>query len=148
MVTIREMTAEDVPAVLAMGTVFLQTIYRGVLDPDQTALARLGAYFMDLVDKAGAVSFLAVRDGALVGMIALMIFDHPMSGERTCSELAWWVNPDARGCGVRLFRTAEAWARAQGAVAMHVTAPNADVERFYARVGYTPIERSFQRRLA
>jgi GNAT superfamily N-acetyltransferase len=48
---------------------------------------------------------------------------------------------------VRLLRDAERWARARGAEALELVAPNPRVELLYERLGYTPVERMFFRRL-
>ena len=43
-------------------------------------------------------------------MIGLLLFENPITGEPTVSELFWWVEPEARGSGVRLLKRAEQWA--------------------------------------
>ena len=62
-------------------------------------------------------------------------------------EVVYWVDEDARGAGVRLLKAAEAWGRAHGAAFMQMISPNPRVDTFYERMGYAPVERTFQRAL-
>ena len=81
-------------------------------------------------------------------MFAAFIFEHPISGKKTASEVAWWVDPSARGSiGIALLRRAEAWAKTTGAVRMQMVAPNERVGEFYRRVGYEKAETAWSRRL-
>lgn len=112
--------------------------------------ATLTALVDRILDNAEAVIFLAERAGAVVGMLAALLYTHPMSGARVGSELCWWMDPEARGGrqALRLLRTAEAWARDHGATVFQMMAPTPDVERFYTALHYDRIEVHFQRRLA
>jgi GNAT superfamily N-acetyltransferase len=143
--TIREATADDVEALVLMGEEFLGSVYAGKIHASADALRRLS---LNLIISPDAVIYVAEVHGVIVGMMGLMRYLHPMSGELTASEVMWWVNPDRRGSGVRLFRVGEAWAQASGATVIQMIAPSPDVERFYARVGYVPVERTYQRRIA
>jgi GNAT superfamily N-acetyltransferase len=62
-------------------------------------------------------------------------------------EVVWWVEPEARGDGVRLLRAAEDWAIEQGIGKMQMVAPNERVGALYERMGYLPVETSYQRTL-
>jgi GNAT superfamily N-acetyltransferase len=139
-------TLADVDAVAAMGERFRATTgYRDTLAANPAQLAALATRLIDAPDGDVIV---ADVDGALVGMLALLVYAHHMSGERIAGELAWWVDPAHRGIGVRLLRAAEAWAQARGAVALQLIAPTPAVERLVERLGYTPVERTYQRRFA
>ncbi len=100
---------------------------------------------------AGPTSIVLVdeRGPRLVGMLAAVIYQQPMSKELIGSELCWWVDPGARGgsAGLRLLRCAENWARAHGAVAFQMSAPTPEVCHFYERIDYTKVETLYQRRL-
>lgn len=143
--TIREATSGDVDALVAMGTRFLGSVYAQKIRANADALRQ---FSLGLLASHDAVIYVAERHGAVVGMMGLMRYVHPMSGELTASEVMWWVDPEHRGCGVRLFRVGEAWATAPGVTVIQMIAPSPDVERFYARVGYEPVERTFQKRVA
>jgi GNAT superfamily N-acetyltransferase len=143
--TIREATLADVPRLVAMGEQFLGSVYRGLIQGDAPTLTRFATH---LVESDASVVYVAERDARIVGMIGLMRYPHPMSGETTAAEVMWWVDPAHRGCGLRLFRAGERWATAQGARVVQMIAPTVDVERLYTRLGYGPVERVFQKRIA
>jgi GNAT superfamily N-acetyltransferase len=144
---IRAARLTDVDTMVAMALQFLaETPYGTHVGANEAQLRKLiGELFMN----HDAEMFIAERDGQPVGMIALVAYDHPYSGERIASELVWWVTPKHRrgSLGVRLMRHAEAWARARGAVALQMIAPNERVGKFYAACGYEVVETSYQRRL-
>jgi len=144
-VTIREAVAADVDALVAMGERFLGSVYAAKIRVSAAALRRTAE---GLIASPDAVVYVAEVHGAVIGMMGLMRYQHPMSGELTASEVMWWVDPERRGSGLRLFRVGEAWAQASGATVIQMIAPSLEVERFYARVGYEPVERTFQRRIA
>ena len=143
--TIREATTADVDALVAMGERFLVSVYAKKIHANTDALRQLSE---GLLASPDAVIYVAEVRGQVIGMMGLMRYRHPMSGEPTASEVMWWVDPERRGSGVRLFRVGEAWAKASGATVIQMIAPSPEVEQFYTRVGYEPVERTFQKRVA
>lgn len=143
---IRQAAGADVPRLVAMGERFItETGYHALLPVNA---AQITALMQDLVSGSASSILVLERDGALIGMIGLYAFRHPISGEAVASEVFWWVEPEARGGGLRLLTAAEAWAAAQGAVLLQMIAPTPAVERIYTRRGYVPVERLYQRRVA
>ena len=142
---IRRATAEDRDRLVAMGRRFVDaTDYSRLITINPERLeAAVGSI---LANPDGCV-LVSGSDASLTGMIALLAYDHPFSGERTAFEVVWWVEPEARGDGVRLLRGAEKWARDAGITKMQMVAPNARVGEFYQRMGYEPVETSYQRSL-
>src|SRR5947207_12552252 len=109
-----------------MGEHFIaQTAYRTRIASNQDKLRALALHLM--ADESGAI-YVAENGGRLVGMIGAFAFAHPVSGERVGSEIMWWMEPDARGAGVRLLRAAERWAKTQGATRFQMIAPTPYVE--------------------
>lgn len=141
--TIRHALPCDLDALVAMGEQFIaSTVYAGQVRNDpETRHRTLSA----LLASKDATILVSEADGDLTGCIVLVAFDHPWSGERTWSELAWWVNPTQRGHGLRLLRAAEALAAKDGA-AMQMIAPTDRLGEVYERLGYTKLEVAFQRR--
>ena len=142
---IRRATDADIERLMDMGERFVrETEYRSLvtLKPE-----RLAASIANVLAAPGGAVFVSGSDATLTGMIAMLVYDHPFSGERTAFELVWWVEPEARGDGVRLLRAAEDWAREQGATHMQMVAPNERVGALYERLGYAPVETSYQRSL-
>jgi len=142
---IRPATREDVPALVAMGQQFAQTeMYRDVLheNPEQMAVVAT-----NLIENEGGTVMVLERDGVLVGMIGLVCTPHFLSGDMYAGEVFWWVTPGQRGDGVRLLRSAEAWAIERGAKTLQMIAPTERVGQFYARMGFTRTDISYQKDL-
>lgn len=139
---IRPAGAADVPAIVAMGQRFLREVYAGCLEESPP---HLQAFAERLVAQEDTALLVATLGGRPVGMIAAYLYEHPFSGDRVCSELVWWVEPEHRGQGVRLLRAAEAWGRAKGAHRMHMIAPSEPVATLYERLGYRLLERTYDK---
>ena len=141
---IRRATMDDHERLAELGQRFLESDYAGRTKVDPARLYdSVGSI---IANESGAV-FVSGSDATLTGMIALLAYDHPFSGERTAFEVVWYVEPEARGDGVRLLRAAEDWARREGITKMQMVAPNQRVGDFYTRMGYEFVESSFQRSL-
>ena len=141
---IRRATVDDTPRMIEMGQHFvMDTEYARLVSVSPERLADTIASVLSNPDGVVLLS----GNGKATGMIAMLAYDHPFSGERTAFEIVWWVEPEARGDGVRLLRAAEDWAREQGAKHMQMVAPNDRVGMLYQRLGYAPVETSFQRSL-
>ena len=147
-VTVRAATTADLETLVEMGRRFLQTTqYRDRIADDPAHVRRLA----DLILHAGRHGRIVVaeRDGALVGMIWGLLIVHPLLNIALGTEVVWWVEPAARGSGAgrALFTALEAWAQAEGAVAMQFTAyRDEQLERVYRRYGYVPQEIVFEKR--
>jgi GNAT superfamily N-acetyltransferase len=142
---IRRALPEDMDRLIAMGQRFVEeTSYRDLIRIDPRRLA--DTIFNVVTSPDGAV-FISGSDATVTGMIAMVAYDHPYSGDRTAFELVWWVEPEARGEGVRLLRAAEQWAREVGALRIQMVAPDERVGTLYQRLGYAPVETSYQRSL-
>lgn len=141
----RDATDADVDAIVAMAQRFLaSSTYAPHVLANPTHMRTLALH---LIDSPDGTVIVAEHDETLVGMIGCLCYPHVLSGVRVCGELVWWVEPEHRGIGLRLLDDAEQWARDHGALEMHMVAPTVDVERIYARRGYTPLERTFTRAL-
>lgn len=141
---IREATEADSARLVEMGLHFVaSTPYRDLIVIDSE---KLTGTILGLLANPAAV-ILVSGNNPLTGMLGLMVFDHPFSGERTASEVVWWVEPDARGDGLRLLKAGEDWAKAAGASKINMVAPNDRIESLYARLGYRQVETTYQRSL-
>jgi GNAT superfamily N-acetyltransferase len=146
MTTIRAATTADLPALVTMGRRFLAMLYTDRL---KDAPDRLDALASQLVGDANSLVLVSEQAGEVVGMIAMVCYEHPMSGDPMAVEMFWWVEPEQRGDGMRLFRRARAWAKARGARILQMIAPatNPDVAAMYDRLGFVPMETTYQRSL-
>ena len=142
---IRDATPDDIPRLVAMGERFLtETVYLDRRVPiNPVAMARTVAFL--LASDLGAV-FVSERQGTVVGMIGLLLFENPITGEPTVTELFWWTEVEQRGPeSIRLLHRGEQWARASGAVKMHMVAPvDSRIGRLYQRRGYEELETNWQ----
>lgn len=144
---IRAAGPTDIPRLIQMGARFLrETPYRGKVAVVEDQMERVVRH---LLEQPNGMIFVLERAEEVVGMIGFMVFDHPISGDSMASELFWWVDPEHRNGlgGVQLLRRAEQWARRAGATRMQMIAPDEHVGSFYQRLGYEPLETTFQRTL-
>lgn len=144
---IRHATAGDVPAIVRMGLRFADTEYRGFLPATAVSIATLARAVMDGPD---ALLLVCELDSAVVGMLAASAYVQPMTGETIATEIAWWMEPEARGSreALRLLASAEAWAKTKGASKFQMIAPTDHVGKFYERLGFSRIETHYQRSLS
>ncbi len=142
---IRPATHEDIPRLVEMGAQFIDDVYPAAIAFEAGTLASLAAR---LIDGLGIV-FVFESAGEVSGMMALIVVAHPMSGERIATEMAWWVDPAARGgsAALRMLAEAERWSRAQGAQRLQMTAPSDKVCQFYEKIGFQRVEVAYSRTL-
>lgn len=142
---IRPATLEDVPAIVQMAQAFTaQTSYQGLIT---MAPAKIEALTHRLIERDDALVLVAVQGHEPVGMLAMHLFEHPMSGDLVAQELVWWMEATARGSGRQLLTLAEQWAHDMGAAVVQMVSPTDRVGHFYERLGYTRVETLYQRRL-
>ena len=79
------------------------------------------------------------------GAIGFTLAPLPYSPQVTRVERFWWVNPEHRGIGMRLYQAADKWAAENAVEIRSLVAPaNAyEVHGMYARMGYRPVEITF-----
>lgn len=144
---IREATAADVPQLVAMFLAFVaSTQYARYVGHDAAHATR---FLEQLVANPDGVVVVAERDDQVIGMLGLLAYAHPMSGERVATEAFWWLDPRHRGYGVWVLRRAERWARGHGVKRLSLMAPadNARVMDVYEALGYEAVEITYQRDL-
>lgn len=140
---IRRALTSDVPELVAMGCRFrAQTEYASLVseNPAQMAITATG-----LIEGGNGVIWVAEdKGGALTGMMGLVLFKHPMSGELTAGELFWWS--ELPGVGLRLFERGKLWAAGHGATKLQMTQPEAEprLADVYGRLGFQRVEVAWQ----
>ncbi len=144
---IRQAEAADIPRLVAMFAEFVASSqyakYVGN-DPKHSA-----AMMERLIGQDDSAVFVVDSEDGVIGMLGVMVFTQPFSGERIASELFWWLDPAHRGHGVWLLRRAENWARQHGAKHMNMMAPSDKprVAEIYEAIGYDFVERVYSRNL-
>ncbi len=141
---IRAATLEDVPRIVEMGQRFRELIYRDLLADNPVQMRAISER---LISGDDSVILVVEKFDRVIGMIGMMLFDHFLSAERVAGEVAWWIEPEDRGDGLRLLLAAETWARDNGAQKIQMIAPNERVGKLYRRLGYMPIETAYQKAL-
>lgn len=141
---IREATINDTTAIVDKGlTMIASTPYAAMIKGDRDTMS---ATVTSLISNG--VVLIATIDDAIVGMLGLATYTHPVSGERMTAEIFWWVDPEYRGwTGIRLLKRAEEWAREAETACLQMVAPTADIERLYERLGYARTEVSYHKSL-
>jgi len=143
---VRDGTAEDLPAVVEMAREFwTHTMYEEPFDADYVA------FMAAMSIEHGLLAILEV-DGVIEGFTAglkspLLACAAVLSG----TEIAWWVNPEARKGrnGIALMQHIEKMARAQGVkywnmIVMESCQPEVGAA-IYTRLGYKKSETSYTR---
>ena len=104
--------------------------------------------------KAGTgVAYGYSRNGNPTGILLGVYVDSPLSGEREASEYFWAVHPDERknGIALNLLREFEDDARKAGCKSVVIGCSEYfkpdSLSRLYCRVGYSPVIRSFKKKL-
>jgi GNAT superfamily N-acetyltransferase len=96
-----------------------------------------------------AKCWLLEDDGVAVGVLGVLLTTHTFTGQRIGIQWWWWIRPEARnGSGLKLLKSAEEWAKANGAVALQLIAPSANLRSLCERLGYAPIEMMYQKDFA
>jgi L-amino acid N-acyltransferase YncA len=101
MITVRDATRDDIPALLPQARAFADTFdAKTALWPGDTEAAQFLARFIE----EQPVFVAETEDGTLVGFIMGMFAPHYFNQQiLTLTELAWWVQPEHRGSRAALL---------------------------------------------
>jgi|SRR5262245_5230728 len=142
---IRTATRADVPEIVDLGERhWNESAYGQWMRADREAMASLARAALD---TPNALVLVDERETGLVGIIGVVAMPHVYTGVLVMSELFWYVEPEARGSGVRLLKEAEAWAADNGVQFSTMMAPDERVAQFLGRIGYAPVETHLIKRL-
>jgi GNAT superfamily N-acetyltransferase len=144
-IRVRLAVEADLPRLVAMGRRFIaESKYHAEIEDNPAQRETLMRRFLD--NEAGAL-FVTGEAGAPTGMIAVYLYANPLDGNPWAGELFWWVDPEHRGPGIVLLKTAEAWARERGARKIIMVAPTKRVAAAYRALGYSRLETHFSKDL-
>lgn len=133
----------DLPRLVEMGKRFrASSSYRDFIPENTDAMVQTATKLISF----GTV-YVSQSGSKVNGMIGFLLFDHPLSGEKTASEIFWWVEPEARGTGLRLLNAMKRSAKASGAVKMQMIAPSPEVAAIYELLKFQKIETHYQKSL-
>ena len=160
------------PDRLDTGRKLVELMFRGAKAEDIPALVEMGASFHGISGLSRFVAFeplsfeaalsVLIDDGLLlvlerggkpVGMAG--VFVAPAYYNRhamMAGEMFWWIDPEHRGHGIKMLAEVEARVRKMGVDVLHMgcmeTMDPDGVAKLYRRAGYTPVERTYYKRLS
>lgn len=146
---VRRAVEADIPAILELGAALHAESPRYSRMPYSPKKVARTAMF--LIGAGGAL--VAESEGKIIGFMGSMVSEHWFSEAKIASEISFYVTPEhrLRGAAPRLLRTAEEWARGEGAeeiVTGTSTEINADTTAlFYEKMGYARTGYQFAKRL-
>jgi GNAT superfamily N-acetyltransferase len=144
---LRPLTIEDIPELSRLAPLFwAEGKLPGGFDPEVfartwTSLISSGTgHIVGLYDLTG-----------LVGALGYILAPDPNDGATVATEMFWFVDPEYRGSGLRLFHWFEGAAAALGAsrlMAAHLSAINGpELKHLYERFGYREVETFYFKQL-
>jgi hypothetical protein len=145
---IRYAEVEDTPQLVALAMRFATEHPLGSKWSGATP-AKLESVLVPLVLSLG-VCVVAERDGAMVGLLALVKAPSYMGDDIFAEEVAWWVNPEERGrAGILLVNAALAWCSAEQVDVVKMSVPfGSEVGKVLERRGFEATEIAFLLRLS
>lgn len=145
MAVIRKATLDDVPEIVRMSAMFYPTThYAEYCDMDEDSVSGLTSGLIE-----NDVFYVAEDDGALVGMVGVLIAPFLFNrAKKMAIEIVWWVSPEARGTIVakQLLDSIEGDCRELGVSRIQmVHMPNSPPQAaaLYERCGYSKSEISY-----
>ena len=140
---IRDAQPGDLARIVEMGTRFInETSYGRYVRPNEECMSKLVA---GLIENKGVL--LSEQGETITGMLGFMIHRHFISGDIVAGEIFYWVEPEARGEGLKLLHEMEKRARQAGAKNMQMIAPTDKFARVLGRLHWDPVETTFQKNL-
>lgn len=130
-------TLDDFELVKKMASNFLEVSgYKDMSDEDT-----VDNVIYDLITRQEGVILLHGEAGMLAGTVAKF----PFGRGYIATEVAWWVEPDARktGVGKELLEAFEHWASLVGAKHVHMVSLDESVGKYYEKQGYKLYERAY-----
>lgn len=113
---------------------------------------RFTAVWTQLLQSGTGVIFLIEEGGEIHGAIGGIVHQDLYGDTLVAEEFFWFVKPEFRGGGVRLYIAFEKWARECGASSIqmvHLADVMPDkVAAFYRRMGFIPVETRYSKGLA
>lgn len=146
--TIREATPEELPMLDTCARAF----YESSKHLKEFDLGRFTSLWGGWIRSGIGAVFILIDSGAIVGAIAGIVHPDAYSAAIVAQEFFWFVLPDFRGGGVRLYRVFEAWARDKGCnivrMAYLTDSMPGKVKDFYERLGFSAVEVAYSKELS
>lgn len=138
---IRIATDKDIDLIVDMATKFIETTpYKDIYSVGQ--LRKVVTHMVSpLTDRNNQIILLSDNGGFLAALATPSLF----GDFRQATEMAWWVEPDARGkkAGGELLRAFEFWAKKVGCKLATMSSLDDKVGKYYEKNGYKLYERAY-----
>ena len=114
MTTYRPMAEHDIDRIVRLGQKMHAESAFSALNYDKGKFSDLLRAYV--AQPETHFSFVAEKDGALIGMLLGYVSDYFFGNDLIANEVVWYVDPDFRGglTGLRLMREFESWSAARG----------------------------------
>lgn len=140
-------TKEDVYQVAAFMKQFEQATNFVDVDVEYTA-----SRYWQMVESGIATMFILEQDSEMIGGLGAIKFPDLHDGRMTAVETYWFVSPEHRGKGLKLFDAFEIWGEESGCkklAMIHLADSYPDIlEKLYERRGYKLVEKHYVRYLS
>lgn len=114
-------------------------------------IEHFSALWRGFFESGIGVIFLLEQDGEIKGTIGGIAFKEAYSPDMLAQEFFWFVDPNSRGAGVKLYRAFEEWAKEKGCDEIRmvhlIDSMPEKVGAFYERIGYKKLEIHYGKRL-
>jgi GNAT superfamily N-acetyltransferase len=115
------------------------------VEPDQGQIRKAIAWAFA---EPNARCFLLCDGETAVGVLGVLLTTHSFTGQRIGIQWWWWIRTESRnGSGLKLLKSAEEWAKQNGAVALQLIAPSARFRSLCERLAFRPVEVMYQKEL-
>ena len=145
MTHIRLLTPDEVFKLAPLGRQF----YAESALPGEFNSEHFSASISALMSAGMAEVLIAENETGVVGTFGAMFSEDLLTGDLTATELFWFVSPEQRTCGLRLFVAFEELAATRGAKRIHMVhlTNHCDdkLDKFLTRRGYRLLEKAFTR---
>jgi len=135
-------TIEDIKEIADMSMKFMATTgYSDFSDREH-----IEAFIEAMVTGPQNERIILIEPG--IGFIAGMSSVHPFGPTRLATEVAWWVEPEARetGAGKMLLEAFEFWAKEKaGCQLISMVGLDESLDKFYTKNGYKLYERAYMK---
>lgn len=135
---LRIATLGDLPGLVDMALKFANQT-----DPEgrYTNQNKITQVISNLIQDPLGVVLIHDDGGMLLGVVTTTMF----GDTKQATEVAWWVEPEARskGVGKQLLKRFEDWAWCQGCRLMSMSSIDKSVSEYYARNGFVHADSSY-----
>ena len=147
MIHVRQATIEDLPKMEKCSTSFLGSSKF----LEQFDMGKFVDLWTKILSQEIGVIFVLVEGEEIIGAIGSMCHSDAYSQQLIAMEMFWYVLPEHRGPGMKLYRAYENWAREKGCNKIRMTylcdlMPEG-LKTLYEDLGYYPIEVNYQKEL-